>query len=214
MKAVAVTGGIGSGKSTVCSILSRRGIPVYDSDSAAKKLYREDDSLLDAIEEAFGLSVRTVNGAPDLKKMASIVFSSPEKLKTLESIVHPAVLLDFKRWKAAKSSFFEDNDPKDTFWGGEPFCVMESAIILDKPEFLANVDCVVLVDAPLQTRLKRACERDGKDPSEVIRRIAAQRIDLSRADIIIRNDGSMEDLEKEVSKLFRGLKFGDFKKIV
>ena len=58
MRTVAVTGGIGSGKSTVCSILSARGIPVYDSDSAAKRLYRDDDSLLDAIEEAFGRGVR------------------------------------------------------------------------------------------------------------------------------------------------------------
>ena len=81
MKTFAITGGIGSGKSTVCSSLLKRGVPVYDSDSAAKRLYLEDDSILDSIEGAFGRSVRTPGGDPDLKKIASIVFADPAKLK-------------------------------------------------------------------------------------------------------------------------------------
>ena len=107
MKTVAVTGGIGSGKSTVCSILAERGIPVYDSDSSAKRLYVTDDALLDSIEEAFGCSVRSKGGSADLRKIASLVFSSPEKLRILESIVHPAVLKDFRRWNALQASRFE-----------------------------------------------------------------------------------------------------------
>ena len=66
MRTIAVTGGIGSGKSEVCSILSSRGIPVYDSDSAAKRLYREDGSLLDSVEGVFGQSFRDLSGEPDL----------------------------------------------------------------------------------------------------------------------------------------------------
>ena len=115
MKTIAVTGGIGSGKSEVCSILSSRGIPVYDSDSAAKRLYREDDSLLDSVEGAFGQSFRTTNGDPDLKKLASVVFSSPEKLKTLESLVHPAVKEDFRRWKAMCTSTASPRSAKCCF---------------------------------------------------------------------------------------------------
>ncbi|MBQ6178721.1 MAG: dephospho-CoA kinase [Bacteroidales bacterium] len=205
MRTIAVTGGIGSGKSVVCSILSARGIPVYDSDSAAKRLYKEDDELLDSVEGAFGQSFRTQGGEPDLKKLASVVFSSPEKLSALESIVHPAVMKDFRRWKAMWSVKLEDMPSGPDFFGGEPFCVMESAIILQKPEFLAVVDKVALVDAPLQSRLKRACERDNVDPSEVIKRMAAQRFDLSKADAIIRNDGTLDDLQLEVSRVFKEL---------
>ncbi|MBQ6254278.1 MAG: dephospho-CoA kinase [Bacteroidales bacterium] len=205
MRTVAVTGGIGAGKSTVCALLSRRGVPVYDSDAAAKRLYSEDDSLLDSIEEAFGRSVRTADKRPDFKKIASIVFSSPEKLRALESIVHPAVTRDFRRWKASRESYFENLDPGDMFFGAHPFCVIESAIILDKPEILAIVDYVVLVDAPLQTRLRRACERDGSDPADVLRRMSAQRLDLSKVDAVIRNDGSPEDLAPEVKRVFSDL---------
>ena len=206
MKTVTVTGGIGSGKSTVCSILGKRGVPVYDSDSAAKRLYVTDDALLDSIEEAFGCSVRTSSGAPDLKKIASIVFSSNEKLKLLESIVHLAVLKDFKRWNGLQSARYEDEGDDRAFFGNEPFCVLESAIILDKPEFLSYVDSVVLVDAPLQLRLKRACERDGSDTTEVLRRMALQRFDLSKVDAIIRNDGTEEELAAEVNRVFKELK--------
>lgn len=205
MRTVAVTGGIGAGKSTVCALLSGRGVPVYDSDAAAKRLYIEDDTLLDAIEEAFGRSVRAADRKPDFKKIASIVFSSPEKLRVLESIVHPAVMRDFRRWKASRESYFENVDPGDIFFGAEPFCVLESAIILDKPEILASVDKVVLVEAPLQTRLKRACERDGSDPSDVLRRMAAQRLDLSKVDVVIRNDGGLEELAPEVQRVFSNL---------
>ena len=205
MRTVAVTGGIGSGKSAVCSMLASRGIPVYDSDSAAKRLYRDDDSILDSIEAAFGKGVRFPDGSPDFRKMASIVFSSPDALKTLESIVHPAVLKDFIRWEASKSAMMEGAEAGPEFFGGEPFCVLESAIILEKPEFLSHMDKVVLVDAPLKTRLERACGRDGADPSEVIKRMAVQRFDLSRADAILRNDSTLENLSKEVEKVFGSL---------
>ena len=195
MKTVAVTGGIGSGKSTVCSILSASGIPVYEADSAAKRLYAKDDSLLDAIEEAYGCSIRIPGGALDTRKLAGIAFSSPNKLKVLEGIVHPAVLKDFLRWKALQS----------TLHGDKPYCVIESAIILEKPEFLSHVDKVVLVDASLSTRLRRACERDGAEPEEIIRRMSAQHFDLSKVDAILRNEGSEADLQTETLRVFRGL---------
>ena len=86
-----------------------------------------------------------------------------------------------------------------------PFCVLESAIILEKPDFLKYIDKVVLVDASLQTRLKRASERDGVDPSEILKRMAVQRFDLSKVDAIIHNDGTKEELEAEVRKVFRSL---------
>ena len=205
MKTLAVTGGIGAGKSTVCGLLSGRGIPVYDADSAAKRLYAKDDTLLDSIEEAFGCSIRLPDGSLDRDKLSGIAFSSPDKLKTLEGIVHPAVLKDFMRWKALQSSRFEGVPRSPSFFDKDPFCVIESAIILNKPEFLTAVDKVVMVDASLSTRLNRACERDGVEPEKVIMRMAAQRFDLSRIDAIIKNDGSAEELEKEMNRVLSRL---------
>ena len=205
MKTVAITGGIGSGKSTVCRMLSGRGIPVYDTDAAAKRLYSTDDTLLDAIEEAFGCSIRLEGGGFDKDKLSSIVFSTPGKLKVLEGIVHPAVLRDFKRWKAMQSYRFEGESASEAFFGKQPFCVIESAIILENPEFLALVDKVVMVDASLSIRLSRACERDDVQPEKVIARMAAQRFDLSKVDVTIRNDGSHKELESEVRRAFKSL---------
>ena len=205
MKTVAVTGGIGSGKSTVCSILSSRGIPVYDTDSAAKKLYNRDDSLLDSIEEAFGCSLRQQDGSMDRAKLSSIIFSSPDRLSTLEGIVHPAVMKDFIRWNAMQSERFEGWGDPEVFYGHEPFCVIESAIILSKPAFLPILDKAVLVDAPLSDRLQRACDRDGVEPAEIIKRMSAQSFDLTKVDAIIRNDGSRDLLDAEVARVFRKL---------
>ena len=205
MRTVAVTGGIGSGKSTVCGLLQERGIPVYDSDSAAKKLYSRDDSLLDSIEEAFGCGIRTADGSLDKQKLASIVFGSPAKLAVLEGIVHPAVMKDFLRWNALQSDRFDGSGSSAVFFGKEPFCVIESAIILGKPEFMALVDKVVMVDASLSKRLQRACERDQADPSDVIKRMAVQSFDLSKVDAVLRNDGTLEELKKETSKIFKNI---------
>ena len=92
MKTVAVTGGIGSGKSTVCRLLSSRGIPVYDCDSSAKGLYDREPSLAVSLEKLFGCSLRNADGSLDRGLLASLIFTSPERLAALESIVHPAVL--------------------------------------------------------------------------------------------------------------------------
>ena len=205
MKTVAVTGGIGSGKSTVCDLLSARGIPVYDTDSAAKKLYDRDDTILDSIEEAFGCSIRMPDGTLDKAKLASIIFDSSDKMRTLESIVHPAVMKDYIRWNAMQSSRFDGEGPSDTFFGHAPFCVIESAIILSKPEFLPLLDKAVLVDASLSIRLQRACSRDGVEPEQVIKRMATQSFDLSKVDAVIRNEGTEEDLSKEMVKVFKAL---------
>lgn len=207
MKTIAITGGIGSGKTEVCKFLATRGIPVYDSDTAAIRLYEVDDSLLDAIEEAFGCGIRLPGGLPDREKLASIVFPSPEKLAILEDIIHPAVLQDFRRWKALNETVLGNAGPSAVFFGKSPFVVIESAIILDKPVFLRETDRVFLVDAPLALRLERASSRDGKDRKMIIQRMARQRFDLSKVDAVIRNAGSLADLRTEIEHVFRRLNF-------
>lgn len=190
----AVTGGIGSGKSAVCRIIASEGIPVYDSDSAAKRLYQTDDSLLDAIEGAFGCSVRKPSGEFDKAKLTELAFSSKDNLAKLDGIVHPAVLKDFVRWMVMNES------------NGERAVAMESAIVMDLPEFLKHLDKIILVDAPLELRLERAAARDHVPKSSIIQRIAAQRFDVSKADAIIRNSGTIEDLKKETDNALRILK--------
>lgn len=207
MRTVAVTGGIGSGKSVVCSILSGRGIPVYDSDSEAKSLYSKDASLLSEVEKAFGCGLRLPDGSFDRAKLAEVVFSSPERLRLLESIVHPAVLEDFIRWNSSQDLRFKGQGRSEAFFGKDPFCVMESAIILDKPDFLSVIDIVVMVDAPFSVRLDRACSRDGSSPEKIRQRMDSQHFDISKVDAFIRNDGTLASLKAETEKVFSGLGF-------
>lgn len=197
MRTLVVTGGIGSGKSTVCRYLASKGIPVYDSDSRARRLY-DDAGMVGRIESALGCSISDTNGRVDRRELASVIFSDPEKLSVLESIVHPAVREDFLKWR---SSFQE---------GSVPFVVMESAIILEKPLFRDIADKVLLVDAPVQTRLQRACMRDGVSPERIRERMAGQKLlnDISsgktraEVDFIIENVADRAWLERCVDDVY------------
>lgn len=205
MKTVAVTGGIGSGKSSVCRILSSRGIPVYDCDSAAKRLYDTDPALLDTLQEIFGCSLTLADGSFDRSLLARIVFSSPERLRSLESVVHPAVHRDFLGWKQRMEERFAGCAPSESFFGKSPFVVMESAIILSKPQFLDLADLVVMVDADEEVRISRVCQRDSTDRERVRQRMAVQSYDPSLVDIVIANNGTAEALAESVNEAFSSL---------
>ena len=190
MKTLIVTGGIGSGKSAVCAYLAEKGIPVYDSDARTKRLYDEDPTLLPAVETALGLSLRDGSGRWDRRALAEAVFSDAEKLKTLESLVHPRVYADFVRWRDAQPA-------------SAPFVVMESAIFLQKPLFRPLADRVLLVDAPEALRIKRVAGRDGLAPEAVRQRMAVQRVDAAQADAVLVNDGSPDVLRERVDALLQ-----------
>ena len=179
MKTVAVTGGIGSGKSAVTAFLSSRGIPVYDSDSRTKLLYDTDPALVPELEALFGVPLREEDGRLDRKKLSSIIFSDPGALAALEAVVHPLVRSDFLSWRERQES---------------PLVVIESAIILSKPLFDGEYDKVILIEAPEDVRVARAAQRDGVPEETVRARIAAQSFDLSKVDMVIRNDGSLDEL--------------------
>lgn len=181
MKTLVVTGGIGSGKSAVCALLAERGIPVFDSDARTKRLYDEDPSLLPALEQVLGLSLRGEGGRLDRQALAAAVFGDPARLSALEALVHPRVYEDFVRWRDAQPD-------------SAPFVVMESAIFLQKPLFRPLADRILLVDAPEELRMKRVCRRDGLSPDAVLQRMAAQRVDAGAADAVLVNDGSPADL--------------------
>ena len=180
MLTVIVTGGIGSGKSAVCALLSKRGIPVYDSDSRTKALYDSVPGLKERIEAELGVP---------FSSLAKIIFSNSEAREKLEAIVYPLVRADFEAWRDAQ---------KDA-----PFVVLESAIILSKPIFDGLADAVVAVTASEDVRLKRLIGR-GLTEEDARRRMASQCIDLSKADVVIHNDGTLQNLSRRVGRVFFG----------
>ena len=187
-KTVIVTGLIGSGKSAVCALLRERGIPVYDSDARTKGLYDRRPALVGRLEEALGLPLRGADGRLDRKALAARIFSDAAARETLEAIVYPEVLADFKRWKARQK--------------GAPFVVLESAVILTKPVFDGLADAVVLVSAPEEVRLQRVMQRDAL-PAEAVRaRMAAQVVPMEKVTATLFNEGTPQALQKAVEQVF------------
>ena len=160
MYKVGITGGIGSGKSSVCSLLAAYGVAVYDSDSAAKRLMAENQELRQRLMEAFGAECYT-DGVLNRAYLASRVFGNDEQLKLLNSIVHPAVKADFEAWAEQQTS---------------PYVVLESAILFESG-FDAVVDTTLAVIAPMEERIRRTMERDGVDREAVLSRISHQMSD-------------------------------------
>lgn len=193
MKVLIVTGGIGSGKSTVCSMLEKDyGYPVYEADKRVKELYLEHPNLLNDIEDALGESFRNESGEFLPARLAARIFSGLADLQKVESLVFPVLTDDFDRWKRC-------NAGKDTL-------VLESATILEKPSLLGLGDEVMVVDAPLQMRVKRAALRDGAPEHVIMNRVANQRLmnEISAGnipdtvDVIIINDADIETLAERL----------------
>lgn len=183
---VGITGGIGSGKSTLCALLAARGAEVYDTDLEARRLMEHDAEVVAGVKRLFGEEVYR-DGRIDRKRLAAEVFPHPERLQQLNAIVHPAVKADFDRWCRERN-------------GG--YVVIESAILFESG-LDAQVDRTVAVLAPLELRLERACRRDGADPEAIRRRIAAQMSDdelARRADIVVVNI-LREELEETAAEL-------------
>jgi len=171
---IGLTGGIGSGKSTVAQIFEVLGIPVYYADTAAKRLMNEDAELKSAIINIFGKQAYT-NNILDRKYISSIVFSDPAKLKSLNAVVHPATKKDGEAWMQQQIT---------------PYAIHEAALI-----FEANVserlDRVIGVSTPIELRIKRAMERDKVDRDEVLKRMSRQideNVKMSKCDFVLIND--------------------------
>ena len=193
MKVLIVTGGIGSGKSTVCSMLSKDyGYPVYEADRRVKELYLEHPSLLADIEVALGESFRNEEGVFQPAGLATRIFSDKSELMKVESLVFPVLTEDFFMWKEA-------NSDKDCV-------VLESATILEKPSLLGLGDYVLVVDAPLQMRIDRAVSRDAVSEEIVSKRVANQTLmnDISAGhipdtvDFVIKNDSDVDTLAERL----------------
>ena len=188
---VGITGGIGSGKSTVCALLAARGVAVYDSDAAARRLMEEDGFLREGLVARFGAAVYR-DEQLDRSYLAGVVFGNALALADLNALVHPAVRRDFEEWAARQTG---------------DYVVLESAILFESG-FDAVVDRTVAVLAPAEVRGERACRRDGSRPEAVRARMAAQTDDdtlCRRADFTLVNIME-EELEPAVDELDRRLR--------
>ena len=176
---VGITGGIGSGKSTVARIFSTLNIPVYDADSHAKNLMTTDKILVAEIIREFGTLSYQSDGALDRKFLAEVVFNDPGKLSRLNSLVHPRVDLDFENWVSRQAL-------------SAPYVLKEAALLFNS-EASKKLNKIIVVAAPTEVRIERIRRRDGRTDDQ-IKKIINQQMDQQemeqRADYIIRNDGS------------------------
>ena len=188
MKRVAITGGIGSGKSTVCRALSEiSGAPIYDSDSRAKEIMATHPEVRSDLIGLFGEEVFE-GGVLNRPLIASQVFGNEKKLQRLNAIVHPRVVADFELWAESQR--------------GE-YVILESALLFTSP-LVGHYDLAVVVDAPIELRIARCVARDGATAEQIRRRIESQMPAeemRARADLVVEADG--RDLRPAVEELDR-----------
>lgn len=187
---IGLTGGIGSGKSTVAHMFGTLGVPVYDSDKEAKMLMTNSKSLRKAIIALFG---KTAYNGQNLNKkhIASKVFSNKSLLQKLNAVVHPAVKDHFKVWVKEQNT---------------PYVIQESALIYEEQN-AALYDAVILVVAPEKTRLQRVMKRDGATYQEVNNRMTNQLSDNEKvhlANYTIQNI-NLESTKEQVVKIHKEL---------
>lgn len=173
MVILGITGGIGSGKSYISSLLRKQmNVPVYDCDTEAKRLICEDDTIRQKLTELAGASVYK-NGELQKKVLVDYLFSSQQHVQQVNAIVHPAVRKDIGKWVKQQDS---------------PVVAVESAILYESG-FDTLVDKVLFVKAPLELRIQRSMKRDGSTREQVEARIGMQQSEQQqkKADFVIDN---------------------------
>lgn len=192
MICLAITGGIGSGKSYVSAMLEQRGIPVYNADNEAKRLTVSDIGIRNGLVALLGERVYA-DGELNKPLLASYLFSSPENAARVNAIIHPRVKEDFKRWLG-----------EQTEW---EIAAFESAILYEAG-FEDTVDAVLMVFAPRELRLERAMKRDSATREQIEARMAAQMSEEEKcrmADFVVYNDGTLS-LDEQLTSVINQLK--------
>ena len=190
-KIIGLTGGIGSGKTTVANHFIGAGIPVYIADDEARKIMQSPE-ILREIKKIFG-SVIFKNEVLNRQKLAEIVFSNSDKLKQLNAIIHPAVKKHFGNWILN--------------YKNSPFVIYETAILFESGSY-KDCDKIITVTAPLETRIERVIQRDKTSRENVLKRIKIQWTDdqrLGKSDFVIENINP-EITKSEVGKILKILK--------
>jgi len=179
MLKIGITGGIGSGKTTVCKVFETLGIPVFYADTVAKSIMVVDPLLIEGVKQAFGPSSYFEDGALNNRHIAGIVFSNPEELAKLNALVHPAVFRAFDHWLEAVNP-------------DAPYVLKEAALLFESESY-KMCDQSILVIAPHQLKLERVIARDAVTADQVTARMDKQFSDeqkLKLADFILYNNES------------------------
>jgi len=192
---IGLTGGMGCGKSEVRRLLAAQGIPTIDADTLAKEIAATDPRTVAAIQQAFGDDVYDASGRLRREVLAARVFGKPEALERLNRIVHPRV--------------FEvvDEKVRELAEKGEPLVVIEAALFYETG-WDREMNAMIVVTAPLEKRLTWLQRRDGASRDQIEARLQHQmpvEEKARRADFVLENNGSLEELRKKVKELVRWL---------
>lgn len=192
MLKVGITGGIGSGKSTITSLFHNLGVPIYNSDERAKWLMSNDVDLMDQIKILFGQESYS-NNKLNRAHLANIVFQNHDLLKQLNAIVHPLVKIDFENWLLLQKK--------------ERLVIKEAAILIESGAYI-ELDILIVVFANKEIRIKRVMNRDNVAKEDVEKRIETQLSDSERlkfAHYSIENNKDQSNLKKQVGELYKQL---------
>ena len=192
MLKVGITGGIGSGKSTITSLFHDLGVPIYNSDERAKWLLSNDVDLMDQIKILFGQESYS-NNKLNRAHIANIVFQDNDMLKQLNSIVHPLIKIDFENWLLLQKK--------------EPLVIKEAAILIESGAY-KELDVLIVVLADKKTRIKRVINRDNVSKEDVEKRIETQISDSERlkfANFSVDNNTDQSNLKMQVGELYKQL---------
>ena len=195
MLKVGITGGIGSGKTTVCKLFEQLGVPIYYADDRAKYLMQHEHYLIDLIKQNFGAEVYDNGGVLNRRLLAEKVFNNSEKLALLNSLVHPAVFRDTER-------FVEQQQIKNL-----PYAMKEAALLVETGSY-KSLNKLIVVTAPLELRIQRVAARDGATRDEILARMRNQLPEeekIKLADYIITNDKDEEHLKQQVLNIHQQL---------
>lgn len=168
-----VTGGIGSGKTSVCRVFNVLGIPVFSADPEAQKVMNRDEKIINEINKIAGRNLYK-DGFLNRMELASLIFNDPDLLSKVNALVHPVVFANFERWSAEQTS---------------PYSIMEAAILFESGASKL-VDRIVTVVAPMEERLARVIRGNKLSRKQILERIKNQMDDESRiklSDYVIRN---------------------------
>lgn len=196
MKRIGLTGGIGSGKSTVAAILAEHGFPIIDADKIAREVVEPGQPALAELALTFGEDILNEDGSLNRQALANVAFVNEENRQALNNITHPRI-------NARTEELFAEAES-----AGKEAAVWDMPLLVDQG-YEDRVDIVIVVDVDAETRLKRLVESRGLDEADARRRIASQIDDETRrkaADFIVDNNGERAALEPQVKEIIKNLR--------
>jgi len=189
---VGITGGIGSGKSTVCEVFKLLGVPVFEADVVAKQLQNTNQKIKNGLISLFGEDIYTPEGLVDRKKLADIIFNSDFQIAKINELIHPVVKEEFENWLKKQNSAY----------------IIHEAAILFESGFYKIMDYTILVSAPEEQRIERVMKRDSVSKEIVLQRIKKQWSEEEKqklASIVVHNDNKNLVIP-EIIKIDKNLK--------